>query len=190
MLTLKNKHLLWAASLCSAGGVLIGASTVLDRSRMATELDGLKATLSQTDREALQRLLDLKGSTDKLIDELEKSIEKLSKTNQEDSGKLAGVSRLTEETKAKLDAISGRVDKTEKALDSIQSAALDRSSDLKTLTEALAALPRIEEQLKRIEEQQKELVKLAKTNPKEKADANDKKADGETKRLENEPGPP
>jgi tetratricopeptide (TPR) repeat protein len=187
MLILKNKHLLWAASLCSAGGVLIGASAMLDRSRMATELDGLKATLSQTDREALQRLLDLKGSTDKLIDELEKSIEKLGKTNQEDSGKLVGVSKLAEETNAKLVAISDRVDKAEKALDTIQSASLDRSSDLKTLA---AALPRIEEQLKRIEEQQKELVKLAKTNPKEKADANDKKADGETKRLENEPGPP
>lgn len=184
MPTLKNKHLLWAASLCSAGGVLIGASAVLDRSRMATELDGLKKELSKTEDKSRQSLLDLSSTTDKSLKELGNSIEKLGNTNEE------GRRKLAEETKAKLDSISGRVNETENALKSIHTAVSDRNGDLKPITDALAALPRIEEQLKRIEEQQKELVKQARTNPKEKADANDKKADGETKRLENEPGPP
>ena len=127
---LKNKHLVWIASLCSAGGVLLGMAAVSDRSRLAAELDDLKVRQAQFDeaskdlgaRVTNQETVELvrlredlkgleKGLSDRFVDlekaqrdelkSLKDTVATLSNTSRQDRG------QPSREIKDQLDRIEG-----------------------------------------------------------------------------------
>ncbi len=152
MPVIRNRHILWAASLCSAGGVLLGVGALIDRSRSAAELDGLKARLGESQGEASRARQELKDWTEHSLDGLGKSIEALHTSQKTNVGKLDEVFRQVETTKNEVGSISGkvkdiplddlsrRVGEAEQSLATIQSAMQGRGNDLRALRKALTPL--------------------------------------------------
>jgi chromosome segregation ATPase len=131
MPVIKNKHLLWAASLCSAGGVLVGAGALLDRSRMAAELDGIKAKLNKTESDALPVPQAL-SKTEGALKELGESVRKLRDAQEAERIKLGGVSEGARKTEERLVSLLDQVKKSEEALGPMP-------GSVKTILEGLAA---------------------------------------------------
>jgi chromosome segregation ATPase len=154
MPVIRNRHILWAASLCSAGGVLLGVGALIDRSRSAAELDGLKAKLSESQGEASRAREELKNWAEHALDGLGKSVEALHTSQETTVGKLDEVSRQFDRTKAEVGSISGklngtdgplsdlfrRIGEAEKSLATIQSALQGRGNDLRALRKVFTPL--------------------------------------------------
>ena len=119
MPVIKNKHLLWAASLCSAGGVLVGIGAVLDRSRMAAELDSLKSEAEQDRQRRTPGTPGREQHRQRCSSNWGCRSENNASSQEDDRINLRRVSDRVKKTEGELASISDRVKKTEDELASI-----------------------------------------------------------------------